>query len=168
MEILIKSWSRCHEDHHKWKRSDSPCNTGCITVFRTIFVLFQLPISCLSVFVHYPMFACFFFHLSLFLLWNNFFFIKYFVVILLVRDWELAGSPPNELRVIHVHSGKKPWYSGVYLSSKSAYMHHQGKPWNFDPYTSSNCKIIQINRVNRSHIFGFHWRFLFHIYKHVR
>ena len=37
MEILIKAWSRCHKDHHKWKRSDSPCNTGCITVFRTRF-----------------------------------------------------------------------------------------------------------------------------------
>ena len=35
MEILIKVWSRCHKDHYKWKRSDSPCNTGCITVFRT-------------------------------------------------------------------------------------------------------------------------------------
>ena len=37
MEILIKAWSRCHKDHHKWKRSDSPCDTGCITVFRTRF-----------------------------------------------------------------------------------------------------------------------------------
>ena len=37
MEIPIKAWSRCHKDHHKWKRSDSPCNTGCITVFRTRF-----------------------------------------------------------------------------------------------------------------------------------
>ena len=37
MEILIKAWSRCHKDHHKWKRSDSPCNTGCITVFRVRF-----------------------------------------------------------------------------------------------------------------------------------
>ena len=25
-EILIKAWSRCNKDHHKWKRSDSPCN----------------------------------------------------------------------------------------------------------------------------------------------
>ena len=37
MEILIKAWGRCHKDRHKWKRSDSPCNTGCITVFRTRF-----------------------------------------------------------------------------------------------------------------------------------
>ena len=37
MEILIKAWSRCHKDHHKWKRSDSPYNTGCFTVFRTRF-----------------------------------------------------------------------------------------------------------------------------------
>ena len=33
MEILIKAWSRCHKGQHKWKRSDSPCNTWCITVF---------------------------------------------------------------------------------------------------------------------------------------
>ena len=37
MKILIKAWSCCHKDHHKWKRSDSPCNTGCITVLRTRF-----------------------------------------------------------------------------------------------------------------------------------
>ena len=37
MEILIKAWSRCHKDQHKWKRSDSPCYTACITVFRTRF-----------------------------------------------------------------------------------------------------------------------------------
>ena len=37
MDILIKAWGRCHKDHHKWKRSDSPCNTGCITVFFTRF-----------------------------------------------------------------------------------------------------------------------------------
>ena len=37
MEIHNKAWSRCHNDHHKWKRSDSPCNTGCITVFRARF-----------------------------------------------------------------------------------------------------------------------------------
>ena len=37
MEILIKERSRCHKDHHKWKRSDSPCNTGCFTVLRTRF-----------------------------------------------------------------------------------------------------------------------------------
>ena len=37
MDILIKVWSRCHKDHHKWKRSDSPCDAECITVFRTRF-----------------------------------------------------------------------------------------------------------------------------------
>ena len=33
VDILIKAWSRCHKDHHKWKRIDTPCNT----VFRTRF-----------------------------------------------------------------------------------------------------------------------------------
>ena len=36
-ENVCMLWSRCHKDHHKWKRSDSPCNTGSITVFRTRF-----------------------------------------------------------------------------------------------------------------------------------
>ena len=33
METLITVWSRCHKDHLKWKRSNSPYNTGCMTVF---------------------------------------------------------------------------------------------------------------------------------------
>ena len=35
--VLVKAWSSGHKDHYKWKRSDSPCNTGCITVFRKRF-----------------------------------------------------------------------------------------------------------------------------------